>query len=272
MKFEILSQSKKIIKNSLPPFLSRFITGLFYGWYGNYSTWSHARSKCSGYDYQEILDKVKESTLKVKKGLVAYERDSVNFSEIQYSFPLLSGLMWIAACNDGKLNVLDFGGSLGSSYYQNRLFLESLPEVEWAIVEQADFVKVGHEFFSDEKVKFYYAIDECLAVRQINVILLSSVLQYLEDPYRWLDMIKRKRLKYIIFDRTSFVNGKDRITIQIVNPAVYKASYPCWFFNKEKFLKFMETDYDLMMEFDTPDRANIKSDFKGFLFRLKDRN
>ena len=39
----------------------------------------------SGYDSQLILDKVLTSTLKVKNGEAAYERDSVLFDEIQYA-------------------------------------------------------------------------------------------------------------------------------------------------------------------------------------------
>ena len=72
---------------------------------------------------QDILDKVLAATLKVKQGQAVFERDSVLFDEIEYSWPLLAGLMWAAASNGGKLNVLDFGGALGSSYYQNRKFL-----------------------------------------------------------------------------------------------------------------------------------------------------
>lgn len=134
---------KELVKDILPPFLLRFITGLFYGWHGNYSDWKTASEKCSGYDSAIILEKVKESTLKVKEGIAPYERDSVIFSEIQYSYPLLSGLVWIAGENKGKLNVLDFGGSLGSSYYQNKLFLDTLTEVKWCIVEQPGFVETG---------------------------------------------------------------------------------------------------------------------------------
>lgn len=263
---------KKSIKEFLPPIFSRFVTGMFYGWYGNYSGWEDACKKCSGYDSQLILDKVKESSLKVKEGIKSYERDSVVLNEIQYNYPLLSGIMWIAAQNNGRLNVLDFGGSLGSSYYQNKFFLDSLAGYKWCIVEQSSFVKVGREYFSDEKLVFYYTIDDCLKENHINVIILSSVLPYIEKPYELLEMIRNKGFEYILVDRTPFVSGNERLTIQKVNPAIYKASYPCWFFNKQKFQNFLKSDYDIITEFETPDRANIISEFKGFLFRLKNTN
>jgi putative methyltransferase (TIGR04325 family) len=258
---------KNIIKNLLPPALLRILTGLFYGWYGNFSSWNDAMKKSKGYDSQEILEKVKDSSLKVKNGLAVYERDSLLFDHVEYSFPLLSGLLWIAGKNNGKLNVLDFGGSLGSSYFQNRVFLDALSEVNWCIVEQPEFVKVGREFFEDKKLHFFNSIEDCLKLYDIHLVLLSSVLQYLEEPYNMLEKIKLQNPEYIIIDRTPFVKGNDRITVQKVNPKIYKGSYPCWFFNEEKFISSIRREYNLILEFDALDKANITSQFKGFIFR-----
>lgn len=263
---------KKIIKEIMPDPLIRSVTGIFYGWRGSFADWSEAKKKCSGYDSKEILEKVKDSTLKVRDGKAVYERDSMIFDEIQYSFGLLSGLMWIAAQNSGKINVLDFGGSLGSTYYQNKIFLDSLTEVNWCIVEQPDFVKTGLEIFKDERLHFFYTIEECMKLFKIDVVLLSSVLQYLDKPYSLLNQIKLQHNQYLIIDRTPFIKGKDRITVQKVNPKIYKASYPCWFFNEEKFLTGLSSDYKMVMEFSAIDKANIKSKFKGFIFKKAVKN
>ncbi len=258
---------KSIFKKILPLFAKRFLTGLFYGWHGNYTNWEVASQKCTGYDAQLILDKVKKSAELVKSGEAKYERDSCLFDQIEYNFPLLSGLMWIAAQNKGKLNVLDFGGSLGSSYFQNKKFLDSLAEVKWCVVEQANFVKTGLEQFEDDRLKFYYHIDDCIKKHEIHVILLSSVLQYLEKPYELLDEIKLKNIKYVIIDRTGFIKGSDRITIQKVHPAIYKASYPCWFINQNKFMEYMNQNYELVLGFDALDQANFAAEFKGFILK-----
>lgn len=262
-------QFKEILKGIIPRSILNYFIGFFYGWIGNYSTWYEAEKKSSGYNAQNILKKVKEATLMVKNGLAPYERDSVVFNEVHYSFPLLSGLMWIAAQNKGKLRVLDFGGSLGSSYDQNKRFLDSLIDVKWCVVEQPNFVKTGLEFFSSDKLQFYYSIDECIKSNEIDVVLLSSVLQYLEEPYKLLEEIISKGIKYILIDRTPFIKGNDRITIQKVHPKIYKAKYPCWFFNKEKFMDFMTSYYKMVIEFDSLDNANIRSEFKGFLWQFK---
>jgi putative methyltransferase (TIGR04325 family) len=277
---------KKKIK-CLFPGLVRYITSIFYGCRGNYATWSEAENKSSGYNSPNILEKVKESTLMVKNGIVPYERDSVvfdvegimlpgvklkiNLQDIRCNssfFPLLSGLMWIAARNSGELNVLDFGGSLGSSYYQNKFFLNTLKKVNWNIVEQSSFVQEGKEHFEDDNLRFYYTIDDCLNENHIDVILLSGVLQYIEDPYKLLEQIISHRISYIIIDRTPFIKGSDRLTVQKVHPLIYKAKYPSWFFNESKFTKFFEKDYKLILEFDALDSSNILSEFKGFLYEI----
>jgi putative methyltransferase (TIGR04325 family) len=101
----------------------------------------------------------------------------------------------------------------------------------------------------------------------IQVVLFSSVLQYLEDPYGMLEKILSKKPEYIIVDRTPFIDSDDRLTVQKVNPKIYKGSYPCWFFNEEKFVSYFRSNYIRVLEFDALDRANIRSRFKGFLFR-----
>lgn len=262
---------KKVIKDLLPPVFLRKISGLFYGWHGNYSSWNEAKRKSDGYDSLSILEKVKNSSLKVKNGLAVYERDSLIFDHIEYSFPLLAGLLWISARNNSKLNVLDFGGSLGSTYFQNKLFLDALADVNWCIVEQPELVKTGIENFEDQRLHFFYSIDECLKSYEIDVVILSSVLQYLEEPYKLIDEIISIHPEIIIVDRTPFINGNDRITIQKVNPKIYKGTYPCWFFNKEKFISSLCSHYNLVFDFDALDKANISAEFKGFVFRKATR-
>jgi putative methyltransferase (TIGR04325 family) len=244
-----------------------------YGWYGNFKSWEEAKQHSTGYDAENILNQVKTSLLKVKNGEAIYERDSVIFNKIEYSWELLSALMWIAAQNKGHLHIIDFGGSLGSTYYQNKAFLDSLPKVSWNIVEQSNYVKVGIELFQNETLQFYSSIKDCCqkSKEKINTLLFSSVLQYLEYPYMPLKEAFEDHIEYIIIDRTGFIlNDKERISIQKVPNKVYKATYPCRFFNKKKIIShFEENNYILLFEFNSFDSANIRSEYKGFIFTRK---
>jgi putative methyltransferase (TIGR04325 family) len=241
-----------------------------HGFWGHYATWQEAQKVSGGYDSDVILNKVKDALLKVKNGDAIYERDSILFDKVEYSWPLLAGLLWIASRNGNRLDLIDFGGSLGSSYFQNRKFLAHLPELKWNIVEQKKFVECGKRYFEDEHLKFHYNIDACLKEQHADTILLSSVIQYLEKPYDLLKEVMNKRFKYIIIDRTAFIErGEDRITVQKVPPEIYQASYPAWFFNQHKFLAFFSGEYELVADFESNDRANIPSVFKGYIFTLK---
>ncbi|MFZ2957917.1 MAG: methyltransferase, TIGR04325 family [Candidatus Ozemobacteraceae bacterium] len=263
---------KEAIKQFVPPvFLRLYLRRNTYGWFGDYPTWADAQHECMGYDAANILEKCKNSLTKVKNGTAVYERDSVLFDRIEYSWPVLAGLLRCAAENGGKLHVLDFGGSLGSSYFQNRFFLSSLQEFTWSIVEQKHFVACGKENFQDAVLKFYETIGLCMKERKPNALLLSSVLQYLETPYASLKQFLDLGVEYIIIDRTAFIEReKDLITIQKVPPDIYEASYPSWAFNEKKFTSFFSQKYDMITEFSSLDISNFDGMiFKFFLFRKK---
>jgi putative methyltransferase (TIGR04325 family) len=220
-----------------------------YGWSGDYPDWEAACLQTSGYDQANILEKTREALIKIRSGEAVYERDSVLFPEKQYPFPLISCLLHIASSRQNSLRVIDFGGSLGSTWYQIRDFLIHLDNVQWHIVEQENYVKWGKQHFEDAVVKFHYTLEEGMAACDPHVVLLSSVVQYMEDPHGFLSELAQAGPDYIIFDRTSFVDaGNDRLTVQHVHPSIYEASYPAWFFNREKFLAHFD-DYTFLAEF-----------------------
>jgi len=240
-----------------------------YGWKGNYSSWQEAQSRSTGYNSDKILQAVRSSLLKVKNGEAVYERDSVIFDEIQYSWQLLAGLMF-ASAKMGELKVCDFGGSLGSTYFQNKKFLDKLDNVSWCVVEQKHFVDIGKKEFEDDRLKFFYSVDECVKKEKSNILVLSSVLQYIEKPYELLDDILKNDFKYILIDRTPFSKKEEKITLQVVPPSIYEASYPCRFFDKEKFINyFNQNGYDKIEEFDSLDGKTDEYEFKGMILEKK---
>lgn len=268
---------KKIAKFMLPPIIveiAKYFLKSPYGWYGDFTTWEEAKKHSTGYDVPQIVEKVREAMLKVKNGEAVYERDGVLFDKIEYSWPLLSGLLLAASTNNGHLSVLDFGGSLGSTYFQNRKFLERLPSVSWNIIEQKLFVEEGKKYFENEVLHFYYEnqIEECVQKEKPVVLLLSSVLQYIEQPYVLLDHLLSFKFLYVIVDRTPFnYKPKDRLTVQKVPPWIYEASYPCWLFDKAKFIDFFEKHNFDMIECFTAIDGEIKDcvDFYGYIWKLK---
>jgi len=222
---------------------------------GDYPSWDKALAVSSGYDSGIILEKTKTALLKVKNGEAVYERDSVIFDEVQNVWPVLAGLLWTASRHSGTLNVLDFGGSLGSTYFQNRAFLSHLPQVRWNIIEQPHYVEVGKECFENHQLRFYSDIASCMTDNKPDVLLLSGVLQYLEKPYMILDQVLNLPVDLIIIDRTPFCEGSmDRLCVQTVPPEIYPASYPCWIFSKRAFLSHLKPDWVVTETFESLDK------------------
>jgi putative methyltransferase (TIGR04325 family) len=251
-----------------------------YGWFGNYSSWESLTSLSGGYESGTILDITKSALLKVKNGEAAYERDSVLFEEKIYPYPVVSALLYTAIECDKTLNVIDFGGSLGSTYFQVRDLIPAEVNIHWSIVEQENYVRCGQESFEDDVLKFHFTILESLASKKADVLLLSSVLQYLEKPYEFLQEIMQYDFKYILIDRTAFINDNqpDRLTLQIVPPEIYEGRYPAWFFNEKKFLGYFQ-DYEIKTQFASYVEGEQEMEIdhrkagydKGFFFEKKTR-
>ncbi|KIO76340.1 radical SAM protein [Pedobacter lusitanus] len=252
-----------------------------YGWFGNYSNWNDLVESIDGYSAVNILEKTRDALLQVKNGNASYERDSVLFDQIAHPFPLLTCLFRSAAMLKRSLHVLDFGGSLGSTYYQTRNLAGSEICASWNIVEQEHYVKTGKEHFENDQLKFYPSIDACLKDKKIDLVLLSSSVQYLPEPHQFLQELVNYNFDFLVFDRTAFHYGnQDRLTLQIVHPEIYKAAYPSWFFHEASFLNHFRSGYQTICNFPSyvAEESQMEIDHepvgynKGFYFINKSKH
>jgi len=279
---QLKSRVKKYLKLLLPPGLSILYRGFRSRkndpvvWQGNFPDWDTAKKRSAGYENPLILEKTKNAILKVKNGDAAGERDSVLLGRVEYCWPVLTYLLKIALENNNQLDIIDFGGSLGSSYFQNRGMIPANVKLSWNVVEQPDYIGVGNHEIADENLKFFSSVKEAYANNGAKVLLLSSVLQYLEYPYRFLDEMMGYDFEYILVERTAFIdNAEDRITLQVVPPSIYEASYPAWFLNNEKFKKYISEKYFTLLEFESDIIGSLALEdktaayWRGYVFKRK---
>lgn len=240
---------------------------------GNYANWEEARRDSTGYDSPVILEQTRTAILKVKDGEAPFERDGVLLPTPEPPLQLLAGLLRAAADNNGRLHVLDFGGSLGSTYFQCRHFLRPVPALRWSVVEQPAHAACGAREFANDELQFFTDVTAAIQAGQPDVLILSGVLQFLPDPIAWLTSMLDHRIKYVLVDRTYFhFQTGHRLTVQHVPAWIYPASYPTWFFSESEFRNCFATHYELVADFlahDEPILPDAYACAKGMIFRLK---
>lgn len=205
---------------------------------GDYPTWEAAKLDATGYESEEILERVVGATRKVVAGEAAYERDSFVFDRIEYAWPLLASLLQVAL-ESRSLRVIDFGGALGSTWWQNRKYLGRLNgiEVAWRVVEQEHFVSAGNQEFRNGSLSFHRTITEA-GEHGVDVVLAASSLCYVAEPKSLIREIEAVRCRYLIIDRLPMSFGdRDRIALQTVAPPIYDASYPVRLFTEKTLLE-----------------------------------
>jgi putative methyltransferase (TIGR04325 family) len=224
-----------------------------FGWKwfrGDYATWAAAQAASGGYADGAILDRILSATLAVVRGQAVFERDGVLFHEPEPDAPLLQALEEVRRSTGGGLRVLDFGGSLGSTYWRLRGDLPSGPELVWDVVEQSGFVEAGRKHLAGERVRFFSDVREAEAAGPHDVLLCSCVLQYLEAPARTLAEWRGLKIPFLLLNNLPLhAVGPDRLRVQHVRPDIYRASYPVWFFNRAALLARLAPDYEVMREF-----------------------
>jgi putative methyltransferase (TIGR04325 family) len=248
------------------------LTGTKIRFVGDFQSWADAQAASTGYSARAVLDQTIKAARRVRGGEASFERDGVAFQAMEDNSPLAWALKRIAD-RYRRLHVIDFGGSLGSTYHQMGATRSSLGDVKWAIVEQPAHVDTGNREFANAELSFHPTIEEACKIEVFDALLLSGVLQYLSDPFQFLRSVLDRHIPAIILDRTPFMVGdRRRLTVQHVPKSIYPATYPSWFFSESELLANMLKCYDKVAEWPALDKHHPEGDrahYKGFLFELK---
>ena len=240
------SYIKKIIKTAIR-FFPAPATVFKKQFTGNYKTWQEALKNSEGYDNNKILERAIKTRRLVLDGVAKYERDLRVFHDKPYVSESLAFLLWVYS-KERKLSVLDIGGSFGTSYYQHLDFLKHIPDLRWAIVEQANYVEYGKKNFETKELKFFKTHAEATASAAPNVLYLSGVLPYLEKPHEMLRELLSLKIPYVILDRNQFTDGPTRLTVQKTTKMTFPTSFPCWLFNRKELMALF-SEYNILREF-----------------------
>ena len=221
-----------LLKDFVPPGALQLLrrAGLYrYGFFGRYGSWQDARAASGkGYVDPAIVPTLVESTERLRQG----QRPEEITPD---SGALLGGLlMALRGHRPPQCTVLDFGGSLGNHYFNLRRFLPTDWRVQWWVCETDLLANVGRERFANEELRFVSSLED--APDEFDLAIASGSLQYVEQPRHLMRRIA-SRSRSLLLDRLPLSrNPADRLSVQIVSPWIYRASYPAWFFSREGFL------------------------------------
>lgn len=246
-------------------------SGRSFGFFGDFATWEEAKSQTGGYEDETILNHVKASSLALFN-LADSCAAPRTYLEKNYNFQTLLALLYIMAAEQ-RLSVLDFGGALGHTYADVGRLLRGLGDMEWSIVEQKNFVDYGINWKrgGGAGIEFFYQVEDALH-KNINCLLLSGVLQYLDKPYEYMERFIRCNFQYIVINRTPIFGKRDRIVIQKVHPDLYEASYPAWIFAEGSLEAYLARSYRPLFFWDTAEGMPLDGGrrhvgFKGMILR-----
>lgn len=211
------------IKNKFLQLVNRNNHSLF-ALIGPYDSYEEAAQRSSGYESKVILDKVYKAVVDVLEGNFAYERDGTAFA-MRPSIDNLRRLL-SAFLKENDV-VVDFGGGFGGSFINNRdLFRDSN---SYIVVEQSNFVEAGRELSKKYGLPIQIIDNLCYLPVKPDIIILSSVLQYIPNAEQVLRKVAELMPRLIIVDRTAFApnNSSPKWWMQ-VEPAYYQVpiSYP----------------------------------------------
>lgn len=221
---------------------------------GPYPSWAAAAARAPGYDNAAVLSRVLAASRAVRDGLAAQERDGHALPSVEPSWPLLALLERAALENRGPVHVCDFGGALGSTYQAARAFLPSTVELMWTVVEQPGMVALGQREFSTPALAFVTDVAQVRQDPRVDVLLLSGVLQYLEDPWASWGQLERLDARWLLVDRTPvYAGSQDRVMVQQVSPDIGGGGYPSWVFSEARLASRVRAGHQVISTFDAMD-------------------
>ncbi len=197
---------------------------------GAYLSYDAAMADATGYDSPVVSQQVEQATRAVLEGRALYERDGTAFAS-RPDLPIHAALKTLINAHS---TIADVGGGLGGLYI-------NAPELfprgcRYLVLEQATMVLAGRQLASDYCLPIKFLDAEQDPLPTVDILILSSVLQYLPDPWGTsVDLLKRCQPRSVIVDRTAVRRGDSRWFVQ-TNPGYYEhpVTYPIQVLDRDR--------------------------------------
>jgi putative methyltransferase (TIGR04325 family) len=217
-------------------------------WSGSYPDWETAALSCRTTTLEGQLCAYERALTAVLDGQALFERDSLLQHRPVTCWPLMLALRDLQACGTFRPIVLDYGGGLGSVYFQHRAWWSASRPVTWNVVELPQVAAIGRRLVQDPQLNFFDSLEKAVQHQPPDLIVAAGILPMVARPEALLDTLASLGARWLYLDRipVSHRNGKTLIARQVVPSNVYESESPFWFFDECKWLKQLSSRFVLV--------------------------
>lgn len=180
---------------------------------GVYESYNHARQSISSdYEDLDLVNRVVNNTYKCTGTLESGR--ILDFTDSRFLIAALLG----GYRNPKETAITDLGGAAGWGYFLSKMILGKDDLLIWNVVETRELSNCANQVFCEPQLSF--TSFECYinslnikeSVKEQEVLLSSSTLQYLESPEEILEKIVGcQKYQKIWITRTPFLENESRI-------------------------------------------------------------
>ena len=197
--------------------------------------WQSAVSGSSGYQSPQTISTIEGSDPVVDKSSI--KQNFLGNRYLQVASAILSGLNLETLKADTTIRVLDIGGGLGEYFF---LLRDNMPNLkfEWLILETPALCQLAKtKYTNSPEVSWTDALND--SNQTFNIVLLSSVIQYVEMPFELIEMAMQKA-PLLIFNRLPLsTHAHNLVCIQRPGLLETKGSYPVHILSERLFMSYL---------------------------------
>jgi len=251
---------RKLIEEITPPIIARLIwlvrrlTVSYQGYSGVYSSFKECWKQ-----NRELLSKSGSfnnpafARLSLQNTKDALAKPFWSVKENCATVKLVS-LLSLELGRKGSIKILDFGGGVGIHYALCQRYLRN-PQIDYTVLDLPEVVSRGKEFFSDTKDIHFTDSMPSPKRTKFDMIILSSVLHYIDDYRKLLKDITSGYNPDILFlSRLPAGEIPDFVTMQTIP----EASFPAHCFNYTKLRDFcLSLNYTVEDSWEEPESYEL---------------
>ncbi len=190
--------------------------------YGIYDTYEHAwadipKSRLRGWDHPEAASIWVDHLAPVRPS----------------TYPVF---FWVSQLLRENSTLIDYGGSIGLTYYGYRQRASLPAGAQWVVVELPELVAQGRRTAVQQNAANLQFATELPSIREADVLLSAGALQFMRESVPGLLEKLAARPRHIVLNKLPLTPGADYWTLHNFGPAVT----PYHVYNERKFMTYFQ--------------------------------